>query len=141
MATDPFNILVFLVALALAIRAVARLRTGVTGWRASALWFALWTGVGVVALFPALVDLALAMTGWQNRMNIALVAAVVVLFALVSHLAWKIEKLEREDRRNVQALALQDYVTAEAQRESDSSGRPDTSRAPGKGERDDRTGA
>ena len=123
MSIDPFNILVFVIALALAIRSVARLRAGDTGLRASLLWFGLWAAVGLVALFPSLVDLVLAVTEWQNRMNIALVAAVVVLFALVSHLAWKVDRLERENGRNVQALALRDYLTEEAQRESEQADR------------------
>jgi hypothetical protein len=133
MTTDVFSILVCLVAALLAVRAVLQLRSGEVGLRASLLWIVLWTGVALVALFPALIDLALSLTGWQSRMNIALVAAVVVLFALVSHLTWKIERLQREVGRHVQALALHDYITERARRGDDdpdgaAGGAPDSER-------------
>lgn len=85
------------------LRSVGRDRIGI---RSGLIWVGLWLAIAVVALFPELLDAALAASGMQNRVLFALIAAVLVLFATLFAQSTRMQSMERDIARLTRHLAL-----------------------------------
>jgi len=109
MSLTVLNYLVFIGSSFAVARTVYNFRTDKSSLRSSILWIFLWTSIGVVSIVPNLLDYILIVVKWQRRLNIALVIAVIILFALLFKLSSQIDRIEREASRSIQESALLNY--------------------------------
>ena len=65
-------------------------------WRELLLWIVLWSGVGLIAVYPAILDLLPPVVGIKSGINVLIFFGFVVLFYAVFRLLVKVEELEEK---------------------------------------------
>ena len=100
------NILIFLFALLAAfqtLRLFARNRSAI---RSTVLWTLIWIVIGVLGLFPVLIDMFMVGIQMRNRMFFLFMMAILILFAMLFQQSTRMEDLKRQISRVAQELAL-----------------------------------
>lgn len=65
-------------------------------WREFVLWITIWSGIGVVAFWPELLDLLPPVIGIKSGVNVLIFFGFVMLFYGFFRLFIKVEELERK---------------------------------------------
>ncbi|MDP3975780.1 MAG: DUF2304 domain-containing protein [bacterium] len=65
-------------------------------WRELLLWLVIWLGIGLVALFPQLLDSLPAFIGIKSGVNVLIFFGMVLLFYGFFRLMIKVEELEEK---------------------------------------------
>jgi hypothetical protein len=92
-----------LLAITLVVRRIAQDRMGIgSGF----LWAVAWSTLGIIAVFPDLLNALLEVSQMRNRVLFALVLSAVFLLGIVFSLSSRIERTERTAHRAHQELAL-----------------------------------
>lgn len=103
------NLLVFIAAAIGFVRTIDQIRHSFIHIRQKLLWLIVWFVVGLTALYPTWLDALLLFTGWRDRMNVALVIAVLGLLALNFRMFARLEQLELKLAKSVEELVLRDH--------------------------------
>ena len=90
-------------AIVLTLRSIGRDKIGI---RSGLIWVGLWLAIAAVALVPDTLDILLAASGMQNRVLFAMLAAILVLFAVLFAQSTRIQAMERDIARLTRHLAL-----------------------------------
>jgi small membrane protein len=85
-----------------------RVRQGVISWREGTAWTLLWVAAGFVIWQPRIASSLAQLLGVGRGVDLALYAAVVLLFLLVFHLHIAHDRLERMLTELVREQALKD---------------------------------
>ncbi len=70
------------------------------------LWLVLAVGVGILGLWPGLLDTVAHALGIVDPPNLLYFAALLVLLLIVVHLSWEVSRLEGENRTLVEEVAM-----------------------------------
>jgi len=109
MKITALSILFCSVAILSVSRIIVNIKRESIGIRSAILWLILWTGVGFFALFPDVLDTAVAIAQMENRMLFILLLSLFVLFAIVSDLASRLDKIQRDLATLVREISLTNY--------------------------------
>jgi hypothetical protein len=71
------------------------------------LWIVLGAGVGLLGLWPGLLDSGAGMLGVADPPNLLFFIALLVLLLIVAHLTWEVSRLEKETRTLAELAAIQ----------------------------------
>lgn len=87
-------------------RTVGRFRAGDVSWRWFALWLLMWLAIGLAALLPQTTEWFARLIGVGRGVDAVLYASVIFLFYIAFRLFLRLERLEQEISRIVQAIGL-----------------------------------
>ena len=84
--------------------------------RYTILWIAIWAIIGIASIFPSGIDYFMKLAQMENRMFFILVIAAFILFDLVFVLNSKIEKMQRDNIKTLQEMAILKYIIKNCRR-------------------------
>ena len=87
-------------------RTVGRFRAGDVSWRWLALWLLMWLAIGLAALLPQTTEWFARLIGVGRGVDAVLYASVIFLFYVAFRLFLRLERLEQDISRIVQAIGL-----------------------------------
>lgn len=70
------------------------------------LWLVVGTGIGVLTLFPGLLNLVADMVGVKVPANLLFFGSLVLLLCVTVHLSWELSRLEDETRTLAEEVAI-----------------------------------
>lgn len=83
-----------------------RLKSGALGFRSAAVFIILWLAIGLLSLFPSLLNSLTHLMQMEIRLFFVLITAVIILFALIFHLMSLVDSLRHDRDRLIQELSL-----------------------------------
>ena len=105
-----YQLLTPLFAIVMLLKGISRLKRGEMGIRKFVLWFIIWGGIFVLALFPQFVQFAADITGLESGVNALIFFGFIFLFYLTLRLYIIVEHLEREITNIVRKKAVEDFT-------------------------------
>ncbi len=87
-------------------RAFSYARVGRLRFRSAFLWTVLWVGIGVVALWPSVLDRVPEIVGIKSGVNALIFFAFVLLFSAFFHVMARVDDLESRLVESVREQAL-----------------------------------
>ncbi len=73
------------------------------------LWILLWSGIGVFALFPSMLDSIMKLVNMGDRLFFLTTWAILILFVIVFYITSNISKSNRKISKLTQEIALLKY--------------------------------
>ena len=106
MIVTPLTVIILLLSLFEIGRTFYRMIHERLGIRSGLIWVIAWAVVGVVSVYPDLLNGLLEVAQMENRLAFAILLAVLFLLALVFSLTSRLERAERAVLRAHQDLAI-----------------------------------
>ncbi len=91
---------------------------GTIGLRSALVIVCIWAAVGVVAVFPDLLNVLSAMAGLENRLFFAILIAIVLILQLTFRMMARMERMQRALDRLTQEAAVISFTQERALRGS-----------------------
>ena len=108
----PFSLVALLTplfSLLMIARAISLFRKRKQSWRELVLWIVLWSGIGLVAFYPEILDRLPSWLGIKSGVNVLIFFGFVVLFYGFFRLFTKVEELEEKIVAMNRKKALRDF--------------------------------
>jgi len=110
MKLNLFTLLLLALSVIQIVRMLRNASRGAIGLRSALVIVCIWAAVGVVAIYPDLLNVLSAMAGLENRLFFAILIAIVLILQLTFRMMARMERMQRAIDRLTQETAVISYT-------------------------------
>jgi len=110
MKLNLFTLLLLTLSVIQIVRMLRNASRGTIGLRSALVIVCIWASVGVVAIYPDLLNVLSAMAGLENRLFFAILIAIVLILQLTFRMMARMERMQRAIDRLTQETAVISYT-------------------------------
>lgn len=130
MKLNLFTLLLLALSVIQIVRMLRHASRGSIGLRSALVIVCIWAAVGVVAVYPDLLNVLSAMAGLENRLFFAILIAIVLILQLTFRMMARMERMQRAIDRLTQEAAVISFTQERVSQEARGTAAPARSSVP-----------